>query len=226
MPNTGISVVRNSEIAAIAESQGSGSPGHDQENTVRIHRKYLIGRRLCRNLGRRHRRQVTLGAGPEIFDVLGQLDIGQDVIHEDQETDIARAGQFRPASNPSTSSRGDQHSQDAPRPIRFAHRRSRPFTSTTSQAPCAKDDKIEAFNRDIIKHRPPRFVHGDVTEAMPLEIGLEGCFVVVAAVHRSSNKRKRPIKERREIQINSAGRGRFGTIGRAFRRLSSRWKIK
>ena len=57
-------------------------------------------------------------------------------------------------------------------------------------AVAAKDDKIEAFNRDIIKHRPPRFVHGDVTEAMPLEIGLEGCFVVVAAVHRSSNKEK------------------------------------
>jgi len=57
----------------------------------------------------------------------------------------------------------------------------------------AVDDEVEALDALRTEHRAPRLIDGDVTEAVPLQVRLEGRLVVVRAVHGKSVPEHDPV---------------------------------
>src|SRR5207248_2924335 len=110
----------------------------------------------------------------------------QQVIGEYQEALVARAKYLRPAFQSAQVFPCRPALPYPPLPIDWPCRETPAFhihQQAGSRFPI--NDKIEALDPEVAEHGPARFIHRHITEPMPLQVGLERGFVVVAAVHDS-----------------------------------------
>ena len=63
----------------------------------------------------------------------------------------------------------------------------------------AQDDEVEVFDGHIAQHRPPRFIDGDVAEALLAQERLERRFVGIAAIHRNLISSTPPLNHCAEV---------------------------
>src|SRR5947209_5058722 len=100
------------------------------------------------------------------------------MIREDEQTTKARAEHARPATQAVHVLFHGPRFPDAPCPVLRAAGEPSSLDVDQEAGPVAVNDEVEALDTGIAEHRAARFIDGDVAETMPLQIRLEGRFVV------------------------------------------------